>query len=109
MIALLVALSILFSKTNVGVVRQSPVDTLLLDNGARILGVAMPTKSVIRIGDLNGDGQVSASDILLLVGMVFLKKPAPVITAATDTSNIQVILPNGKLYNFTRTDGKAVR
>ena len=96
------------AHTNAGVIKQAPVDTLTID-GVKILGTAMPTTSVVLAGDLNGDGAVSTSDIMLLIGYVLMKRPLPEITVPKDTANIQVVLPSGKIYNFTRTDGKAVR
>jgi hypothetical protein len=68
--ALLLAVSLSLSSAPL------PVDTVTVDS-VKHLGVLIPTTINFTPGDLNYDGSVSTSDIMLLIGHVLLARALP--------------------------------
>jgi hypothetical protein len=67
-----------------------PKDTLIM-GATRIVGTAVPSVAAYVHGDMNFDGQVSTSDVMLLIRKVLLGSPLP----TGDTISIQVVRAKG--------------
>jgi hypothetical protein len=64
-----------------------PLDTLVLADSVKVVGVAIPAGALYVPGDLNFDGRASTSDIMLLIGNVLGGRSLP---TNGDTVGIQV-------------------
>jgi len=71
-------------------VRPLPKDTLIMGT-TRIVGTAVPSIAAYVHGDMNFDGQVGTSDVILLVRRVLLGSPLP----TGDTISVQVVRAKG--------------
>jgi len=99
---LMLAATLTMAHTSSGVTRQQPKDTLDVD-GRRFIGVAVPTSVKFVEGDVNYDGRLATSDIIVLVGKVFRDKPFP---TSGDTLAFQVRKDTTD-YLFIPTGGRS--
>lgn len=105
--ALLLIVTIAFSRTQAGNIRQTPDDTLV-DGAKRVVGVAVPYDVVpFIVGDVTYDGRISTADIITIVQAVFLAKPIPPPPPEKSDTLVIPVEFNGKPFLFIPNGGIA--